>query len=64
MFDGKYHGHLTETLWSDDGGTLVPKLLTGIPIWREATMPSQRLARPAGRNDPGNFVQQQIPVSR
>ncbi len=35
MFDGKYHGHLTETLWSDEGGTLVPELLTGNPVPQE-----------------------------
>lgn len=35
MFDGKYHGHLIETLWSDDGGTLVPELLTGTPVPEE-----------------------------
>lgn len=32
MFDGKYHGHLVETLWSDEDGMLVPELLTGTPV--------------------------------
>lgn len=35
LFDGKYHGHLTETLWSDEDGTLVPELLTGTAAPRE-----------------------------